>query len=90
LPDGFQGIQVRELKLVMGSDGGWWQPPDTEIYDWSAETWVELEEPVMGVNVFSDATGLVSEDGLVRVRLSSEGNRGGGCMYVDMGLEGTR
>ena len=91
MPDDVRDMQVRELKLVLGSDGGWWQPPGTEIYDWSAAAWVGLDEPVMGVNVFSDATGLVSEDGLVRVRLSSEGNnRGGGCMYVDMGLEGTR
>jgi hypothetical protein len=90
MPEGVRDMQVRELKLVLGSDGGWWQPPDTEIYDWSAAAWVELDEPVMGVNIFSDATGLVSEGGLVRVRLSSEGNSGGGCMYVDVGLEGTR
>ncbi len=43
----------------------------------------------MGVNVFSDAAGLVSDDGLVRVRLSSESG-GGGCLYVELGLEGTR
>ncbi len=47
----------------------------------------------MGINVFSDAAGVVgvvNDDGLVRVRLSSEGGRGGGCFYVELGLEGRR
>jgi hypothetical protein len=82
-------VQVDALKLVIGTNDGWAQPPDTAVYDWDAETWAELGSPVMGVNVFSDADGLVSDDGLVRVRLSSEGSSGG-CIYVELGLEGTR
>ena len=44
----------------------------------------------MGVNVFSDAGGLVGDEGQVRVRLSSEDQRGGDCLHVELGLEGTR
>ena len=89
LPQEVQDVQVKELKLVIGTDGGWGLPPDTAIYNWDKETWVEIDGPILGVNVFSDAAGLVSEDGLARVRLSSEGGRGG-CLYVELGLEGVR
>ena len=89
VPGEVRDVQVDALKLVIGTDEGWAQPPDTAIYDWDAETWAELGSPVIGVNVFSDAAGLVRDDGLVRVRLSSEGSSGG-CIYVELGLEGTR
>jgi len=90
LPQEIRDVQVDKLKLILGSDGAWGQPPHTAIYAWSAETWTELDDPVMGVNVFSDAAGLISDDGRVQVRLSSEDGRGGGCLYVALGLEGTR
>jgi hypothetical protein len=90
VPQGIQDVQVEKLELVLGSDGGWGQPPDTAIYDWDAEAWAKLDDPVMGVNVFPDAVGLISDDGRVRVRLSSEGGHGGGCVYVELGLEGIR
>jgi hypothetical protein len=90
VPEGVRDVQVEELSLALGSDGGWGQPPQTAIYDWGAETWVELDDPVMGLNVFSDAASLVSDDGRVHVRLSSEDGRGSGCLYVELGLEGAR
>ncbi|UCC64931.1 MAG: hypothetical protein JSV36_07795, partial [Anaerolineae bacterium] len=90
MPEGMQNVQVEELKLVIESDGGWAQPPDTAIYDWDAETWRELDDPVMGVNLVTDAAGLFSDDGLARVRLFSESGRGGGCLFLELGLEGKR
>jgi len=89
VPQGVRDVQVEKLKLILGSDGGWGQPPDTAVYDWDAEAWTKLDDPVMGVNVFPDAVGLISDDGRVHVRLSSEGGHGGGCVYVELGLEGT-
>ena len=50
----------------------------------------EICDDVAALNVFSDAAGLISDDGRVQVRLSSEDGRGGGCLYVSLGLEGTR
>ena len=50
---------------------------------------VLLADPVIGINVLSDAASMVSEDGLVRVRLSADSNQGG-CLYVELGLEGRR
>jgi hypothetical protein len=90
VPQGVRDVQVEKLELILGSDGGWGQLPDTAIYDWHAEAWTKLDDPVMGVNVFPDAATLISHDGRVHVRLSSEGGHGGGCVYVELGLEGTR
>ena len=93
MPEGVRDVQIEKLMLVLRSEGGWEQPPDMAIYDWDAEAWAKLDDPVMGINVFSDAAGLVgvvNDDGLVRVRLSSEVGRGGGCLYVELGLEGKR
>jgi hypothetical protein len=90
MPREVQDIQVEELKLILGSDVGWGQPPRTAVYDWDAGAWIELDDPVMGVNEFSDAAGLISSDGRVHVRLSTEDGRGSGCLYVALGLEGRR
>jgi hypothetical protein len=43
----------------------------------------------MGVNIISNAAGLLSDDNLVRVRLASESNQGG-CLSLELGLEGKR
>jgi hypothetical protein len=48
-----------------------------------------VSDPVIGVNVISDATAMVSDDGLVQVRMSAESNQGG-CLYLELGLEGRR
>jgi hypothetical protein len=90
MPEGMQDVQVEELKLVIESDGGWAQPPGTAIYDWDAETWRELDDPVMGVNRVADAADLVSDGGLARVRLFAESGHGGGCLSLELGLEGRR
>jgi hypothetical protein len=90
VPEEAHDVQVEEIKLVIGTDGGgWWQPPDTTVYDWDSETWVALSDPVIGTNVIPDAANLVSQDGRVQVRLSSENNQGG-CLYLELGLEGKR
>ncbi len=89
IPTAARHVRVDTLKLVIGSDGGWWQVPDTALYDWSAGDWLTLVEPILGVNVIPDPAGLINDDGQVQVRLSSE-EGGGGCLYLDLGLEGTQ
>jgi len=89
-PQEVRDVQVDQIKLAINSDGGgWWQPPETAVYDWDSGAWVTLSDPVIGVNILSDAAGVVSEDGLVRVRLSTQSNQGG-CLYLELGLEGRR
>jgi len=88
--DETQDIQVDELKLTVGTDGGgWWQPPNTALYDWDSGAWVALSDPIIGTNVVSNAARMVSEDGSVQVRLASDSNQGG-CLYLGLGLKGRR
>jgi hypothetical protein len=85
-----QDIQVDELKLTVGTDGGgWWQPPNTALYDWDSGAWVALSDPILGTNVVPNAARMVSEDGSVQVRLASDSNQGG-CLYLGLGLKGRR
>jgi hypothetical protein len=89
LPQDLADIRADELNLAIATDGGWMQPPTTAIYDWEKQDWSELQNQKMGSNVISGAASLVGPDGLVRVRLSSEGGTGG-CYYLELGVTGTR
>jgi hypothetical protein len=89
LSEALRDIEVQELALVVGSEGGWIEPPDVAIYDWDAGEWMTLEDPIIGRNVLNDPAGLIADDGLIRARLSSTG-RQGGCYYLDLGVEGIR
>jgi len=90
IPEEVRDVQIEEIKLAIGTDGGgWWQLPNTAVYNWDSETWVALSDPVMGINVIPDAANLVGQDGQVQVRLSSESNQGG-CLYLELGMEGRR
>jgi hypothetical protein len=81
-------LELEPTKLIVeiGSDGGWGGAPDIALYDWQAGAWAGVRDPVLGRNVLG-AAGLVSEEGLVRLQLSSTGTRSG-CYYVDLGVEG--
>jgi hypothetical protein len=90
IPEEARDVKVDRIKLAIRTDGGgWWDPPQTAVYDWNLDDWPVLADPVIGINVLSDAASMVSEDGLVRVRLSADSNQGG-CLYVELGLEGRR
>jgi hypothetical protein len=89
-PEAVRDARIDRLQLVIGGEGGgWWQAPDTTVYDWDREAWVALQNPVMGSNLVSNAASMVSDDGLIRIRLSSDSNRGG-CLHLELGLEGKR
>jgi hypothetical protein len=90
LPEDASGTQISQVTVSIRSEGGWQQPPTTALYDWSAGTWTELQEPVLGDNVIADAASLASRAGLVRVRLSAENDTRAGCLYVGLGFEGRR
>ena len=82
-------MQIERLRLVLGAEGGWSQPPETSLYNWSSERWTELSKAVLGSNTIEELKGLISEDGLVRVRLRQEDRRGG-CFYVSLGFDAVR
>jgi hypothetical protein len=89
LPAPSRQVRIERLTLSLRSEGGWQQPPRIAVYDWSEESWSELEEPVIGDNVLTDVEGLVGDAGLVHARLVLEGGGGGGCYALGLGFEGT-
>lgn len=88
IPQAVLGMQLDRLELLIESDGGWFNAPETAIYDWQQATWMNLSGAALGLNLIEEPESLVGADGLVRVRLASGGQGGGGCMYLAMGLEG--
>ena len=88
-PQEFGRLQVEKLKLSAWSDSGWWQSPGTAVYDWQDESWRELQELSQGVNEIPQAQNLVSPDGRIRIRLSSENNMQG-CFYLGLGMDASR
>jgi len=88
LPATARDIQVAGLTLAIQSDGGWQQLPEVALYAWPGSEWVGVDDPVVGENRIEPAHDLVSDDGLIRVRLAAQS--GSGCFYVNVGVEGTR
>jgi hypothetical protein len=88
LPGNLEDVQVDVLKLLIRSDGGWQQLPEIALYEWASDDWQILQDPVLGENLVEAGEALVSRTGEILVRLSS--TNGGGCFYMQMGLDGTR
>jgi hypothetical protein len=90
VPSELIGHRVQSLKLSLWRDNtGLWSMPEISIYDWTTENWTIIQEPIQGINVIEQASGYVSENGLIRVRLVSTADTFG-CIYIDMGLEAER
>jgi hypothetical protein len=88
LPESFQGLTVDRLNLHLGTEGGWETAPITAVYNWNQADYVELESPKIGTNYLDEIEGLVSEDQVVRVRISSASEFSGNCYTLNLGLEG--
>jgi len=91
LPFSTEEYQVDTLKLNLYNDmGSTWVPGEVDLYDWSSETWVQLQDPVSGTNVIGDGSRYANESGVVRVRLGADQNNQGYCTYLNLGLDATR
>jgi hypothetical protein len=89
VPAGFQSANFNSLTLYIQSDMGQLQGMPIAVYDWQSGDWVDLENPGIGANQLSDADNMISDTGAVQIRISSaDGNPGGGCTYLNVGLEG--
>ncbi|MFQ5856183.1 MAG: hypothetical protein ACE5LU_11120 [Anaerolineae bacterium] len=90
LPRELHNVDFSELSLIIESDGGWWQPPATALYDWQTGTWHSLDEVTLGTNRIDDANRFIGANThAIRVRMQAGDNRGG-CLYTDIALEGVR
>ena len=89
LPESLNGISLHELVVYLGTEGGWDRAPNTAVYNWDQASYQELENPVTGSNRLSEVQGLVSENQVVRVQISSPDGFTGACYYLGLGLEGS-
>lgn len=90
LPRELFDVRFNQLDLIIESDGGWWQPPATALYDWEADTWYALDDVRLGSNRIDDADRFISPTThAIRVRMRAGDSRGG-CLYTDVALEGVR
>lgn len=90
LPESIQPITPETLRLSVRSDGGWFELPTVSLYDWSAGNWVELQGAATGVNIVDEAGRYIDAGGNIRVQLATEVNTGGGCLFVELGMQGSR
>lgn len=90
LPEEMLDVRPEALRLSIRSDGGWFQLPKVSIFAWDENLWVDLEGAASGINIVGDAQRYVDPAGNVKVRLSTEVNQGGGCLYVELGMQGAR
>jgi hypothetical protein len=86
LPAEANALQVQNLKLGIWTDSGFFNIPVVEVYNWKSNDWTKLAGVSQGTNLIPGAGSLVRSDGLVQVRLSSDGAQS--CYYLALGLEG--
>lgn len=88
LPAELRAAAIRNLKLNIVSDAGFFTAPEAAVYDWQAAAWLPLQGVNQGMNLIPATQALVSDDGAIRLRLSGENLQY--CYYLDLGVEATR
>ncbi|GAB4440200.1 MAG: hypothetical protein Fur0044_36720 [Anaerolineae bacterium] len=91
LPSQLYHLQPERLDLYIRTDGAWPNLPTIELYDRLKEEWVLLENAKTGSNPIHDTARFYNaDDASLQVRISNNGGNGGGCLFLDMALEGER
>lgn len=88
LPAALQGLALDKLTLTAVTDSGFFgQLPDLSVYDWTANDWAQIGRPEAARQYeIPNPQRFVSPSGdVIRVR-AEQGQ--GGCLYIDLGLEG--
>ncbi|MFM8321665.1 MAG: hypothetical protein ACKOC5_12195, partial [Chloroflexota bacterium] len=88
IPSGLRQVHVDNFKISLWTDSGVFTTPELAVFDWSTNGWLRLEGANQGVNVIPGQPGLVSPQGVVRVRIGAENAQS--CYYLGLGLEGVR
>lgn len=88
LPDKTRNLRPARLDLYISTDGGWQEPPEISLYDWTSGEWEILEEARFGANPVADRFYNRAE-AAVRLRASQENpGLGGGCLFFELAFAG--
>ncbi|MBE7553799.1 MAG: hypothetical protein HS126_22260 [Anaerolineales bacterium] len=91
LPYQLYGTRPNRLDLYIRTDGSWPALPSIELYDRTEQSWVVLKNAKRGFNSIQDITRFYnSADASLQVRISNDGVNAGGCLFLDLALEGER
>jgi hypothetical protein len=91
LPNQLYGTQPSRLDLYIRTDGSWSALPSIELYDRTEQSWVALKNAKRGFNSIQEIARFYnSADASLQVRISSNGANAGGCLFLDLALEGER
>lgn len=91
LPSQLYHVQPERLDLYIRTDGSWPNLPTIELYDRIEDGWVLLENAQTGSNPIHDTTRFFNpDDASLQIRISNNGGNGGGCLFLDLALEGER
>jgi hypothetical protein len=90
LPANVRTLLPSRLTLLVGTDGGWGEPPQVALYDWTQGAWVELDSIEMDTaHEIPDPGRFVDGVGGGGIRLRAGQQEGGGmCYRFELGLEG--
>jgi hypothetical protein len=92
IPEYLMSTQIDNLTLNIWDDMNWNAQSDNitlSIYNWELDTWTEIDEVSNGKTIISDPAGLVNENGAVQVKVTRDNFNSGGCVYLDLGLDGS-
>ena len=93
IPPSFLNTNISQLSVYFGEDISQWSQEDPGftiwIYDWEESLWTQIPDIVKGTNTIEVTQGLINPDGAVHLQLDKEGRNSGGCVYVDLGFEGS-
>lgn len=91
IPAEITDTTIHTLRLNMWNDsgGGNWGSPEVALWNWEDDSWTNIQDPIQGTNVIKDAASYVNDMGVVRIRLTKDGNMYS-CTYLDLGIEAER
>lgn len=91
LPNQLYGTQPSRLDLYIRTDGSQSALPSIELYDRIEQSWVALKNAKTGFNSIQEIAHFYNPaDASLRVRISNNGVNAGGCLFLDLALEGER
>jgi hypothetical protein len=93
LPPSLHNVQPDWLDLYISTDGSWPTLPPIELYDQIGDEWVLLAGAKEGANPIEEIDRFYEPDSAsVRLRISSgdAAFSGGGCLFLDLAMEGER
>ncbi len=93
LPATMQPLQLDTATIHVRTDGPPPGPVTLDVFDWSAGEWVPHENVADSLNL-AQPERFFSSAGVFRMRLDWQNSglmgKGGGCMSLDLSMEGTR